>query len=144
MNCKEIEVYLSGLLDNELTQQEAQRVELHLETCSECQQVLKELAAAREAAQEIEFRQPDKQEWKNMENTILESLSRGFGWLILVVWSVTTVVYASVQYALSPSEPLFQKILVFGIFLGFALLFFSVLCQRIRESRTDRYKGVQQ
>lgn len=77
-----------------------------------------------------------------METTILESVSRGFGWLILVVWSITTVGYALFHYAMSPSEPLFQKILVFGIFLGIALLFFSVLCQRIRESRTDRYKGV--
>ena len=144
MSCKEIEVYLSGYLDRELTQQEAQRVELHLETCSVCPQLLKELVTAREATRNIEFRQPGKQEWKNMENTILENISRGFGWLILVVWSITTVGYAFFQYAMMPSEPLFQKILVFGIFLGIALLFFSVLCQRIRESRTDRYKGVQQ
>ncbi len=144
MDCKEIEVYLSGYLDGELTQQEAQRVELHLETCSVCRQVLTELATTQEAARNMEFRQPDKQEWKNMENTILENISRGFGWLILVVWSITTVCYAFFQYAVSPSEPLFQKILVFGIFVGIALLFFSVLCRRIRESRTDRYKGVQQ
>ena len=44
---------------------------------------------------------------------------------------------------MSPSEPLFEKILVFGLFLGIALLFLSVLSERIRESRTDRYKGVQ-
>ncbi|HUV12925.1 MAG TPA: zf-HC2 domain-containing protein [Acidobacteriota bacterium] len=144
MNCKEIEVYLSGYLDGELTQQEAQRVELHLETCSVCPQLLKELVTAQEAARNIELPQPGKQEWKKMENTILENISRRFGWLILVIWSATTVGYAFFQYAASPSEPLFQKILVFGIFLGIALLFFSVLCQRIRESRIDRYKGVQQ
>jgi len=144
MDCKETEVYLSGYLDNELTQQESQRVELHLETCLVCLQLLKELTTAQKATRSIELRQPGKQEWQKMENTILENISRGFGWLILVIWSATTVGYAFFQYAVTPTEPLFQKILVFGIFLGIALLFFSVLCQRIRESRTDRYKGVQQ
>ena len=143
MNCEEIEVSLSGYLDNELTQQESQRIELHLETCAHCRQVLEELREAQQAAQKLELAQPSHEEWRHMESHILEKSTRGLGWVILIVWSIITAAYAIFQFAMSPSEPLFEKILVFGLFLGIALLFLSVLSERIRESRTDRYKGVQ-
>ncbi len=144
MNCHEIEVSLSGYLDKELTQQESQRIELHLQTCSHCRTVLEELREAQRAAQTLELAQPSHEEWKHMESHILEKTTRNLGWLILIVWSVVTAAYAAFQFALSPNEPLLEKILVFGLFLGIALLFLSVLSERIRESRTDRYKGVQQ
>jgi hypothetical protein len=143
MNCEEIEVSLSGYLDNELTQQESQRIELHLETCARCREVLEELREAQQAAQKLELAQPSHEEWRHMESHILEKSSRGLGWVILIVWSIITAAYSIFQFAMSPSEPLFEKILVFGLFLGIALLFLSVLSERIRESRTDRYKGVQ-
>jgi len=77
-----------------------------------------------------------------MENQIFAQLTRGFGWVILIVWSIVTVGYSIFQYAMSPGEPLFEKILVFGFFLGVALLFLSVLSERLRDAKSDRYKGV--
>jgi predicted anti-sigma-YlaC factor YlaD len=143
MNCRQTEVNLSGYIDRELTQQEAQKVELHLATCNECREVLEELQLAKQAAEDLDIQQPSREEWKEMEHHILERATRGVGWIILIVWSIATSAYGALHYALSPTEPLFQKILIFGLFLGFALIFFSVLMERVRESRTDRYRGVQ-
>jgi predicted anti-sigma-YlaC factor YlaD len=143
MNCEEIEVSLSGYLDKELTQQESQRIELHLQSCPRCRKVLEELREAQRAAQTLKMAQPSHEEWKHMESHILEKSTRSAGWVILIVWSIMTAAYALFQYAMSPNEPMIQKILVFGLFLGIDLLFLSVLTERIRESRTDRYKGVQ-
>lgn len=142
MTCEAIEVFLSGFLDEELTQQERQKVSLHLETCAQCQQMLALLQKARQAAQTMDIQSPTKEEWSLMQSRILENTSRGVGWIILVVWSVFTVGYGLFHYAVSPTEPLIEKILVFGVFLGFALLFLSVLMQRLREHKTDRYRGV--
>ncbi len=142
MLCAKIEVGLSGYLDGELTQQEAQQIEVHLDTCGNCRRILDELREVREAARRLEIRQPGKSEWMAMETHILQRVTRRVGWLILIVWTTMTAAYGAFQYAMSPAEPLFHKILVFGLFLGIALLFFSVLMERIRESRTDRYKGV--
>ena len=142
MKCEEIEIYLSGYLDGELTQQQRQPVEIHIRSCEPCTQLLEELQNAKEATHALDLEQLRDEDWKLMETRILEKISQGLGWTILVVWLVVTTVYGLYQYGTSPDEPFFEKILVFSLFLGFGLLFFSVLSQRIRERRTDRYKGV--
>ena len=142
MRCEDIEVSISGYLDGELTQQESQRIEIHLQNCPECSKTFENLEKAQQAAKQLLIEQPSKEEWSAMENQIFAKVTRGFGWSILIVWSVVTVVYAAFQYAIAPNEPFIEKILVFGFFLGVALLFLSVLYERLREAKTDRYKGV--
>ncbi|GAB4236260.1 MAG: hypothetical protein Kow00109_09750 [Acidobacteriota bacterium] len=143
IRCEEIEVLLSGYLDGELTQQQSQRVELHLAECERCRQVLEELQEARRAAASLVLPEPAEREWKQMEATILERRTRRLGWLILLVWAVVTLAYGLFHVAVSPTEPLLAKILVFAFFLGMGLLFFSVLSERIRTRKTDRYRGVE-
>lgn len=143
MKCDEIEVLLSGYLDGELTQQQSQRVELHLADCEQCRKVLEELQEARRAAASLVVPEPAEGEWKQMETTILERQTRRLGWLILLVWAVVTLAYALFHVAVSPTEPLLAKILIFAFFLGIGLLFFSVLSERIRTRKTDRYRGVE-
>jgi hypothetical protein len=142
MKCEQIEVLLSGYLDRELVQQQAQQVEIHLARCRDCRMVLDELKTAQRAASQLKLREPSGEEWRIMESRIMAKISRSIGWLILLVWSTVTVAYALYQYATSPTETLFHKILVFGFFLGLALVFISVLLERMRDSRNDRYKGV--
>ena len=142
MNCDEIEVYLTGYLDGELTQQDRQPVENHLRTCEKCGKILAELRKAKEATRSLEMVQPQEEDWERMESHILERLGQGLGWSILLVWLIVTAAYSLYQYGTSPDEPFFEKVLVFSLFLGIGLLFLSVLSQRLRERQTDRYKGV--
>ena len=58
------------------------------------------------------------------------------------VWAVAVTSYGLWELATAPDDPLTGKLLVFGFFLAVALLFCSVLTQRMRESRTDKYRGV--
>ena len=143
MKCGDIEVYLSGYLDEELSDDEKRQVESHLETCASCQEVLNQLRKIREETEAMNYVEPSHQEWRRIEKSIFGTISRGLGWIVLMVWAVVTSVYACLEYFSSPAEPLSQKILVFAFFLGFGLLFLSVLSERIRDSRTDRYKGVE-
>ncbi len=77
-----------------------------------------------------------------MQSKPVQNLSRGFGWAVLCVWVASLTFYGLWEVATAPDEPLTDKLLVFGFFLGVALLFLSVLIERIREGRTDKYKGV--
>lgn len=143
MKCEDLDIYLSGYLDGELAQHQTQLVTLHLEVCEKCNRFKKDLEKARDATRGLKISQPTRREWKRMERNIVEQASRGLGWLILIIWSVVTVAYGLFQFATDPNEPIFAKVMIFSLFTGVALLFLSVLSERIRESRTDRYRGVQ-
>ena len=143
MLCDQIEVSLSGFIDDELPQQQRQMIARHLEGCANCARLVEELRAVRKHTAKMRIENPSGSEWRTVERHIFQSMSRGLGWIIVIVWSAVTAGYGLFQLAVSPSEPLFEKILVFGFFLGFGLLFLSVLSERVRDSKTDRYKGVQ-
>ena len=139
---KEIEVLLSGYLDGELTQQERQKVGVYLERDERYREILAELERVKTETESLHYEEPSSGDWKLMEKSLVEDVSRGLGWVILSVWAVVLTAYGLWELATTPDEPLMGKLLVFGVFLGIALLFFSVLSQRMRESRTDKYKGV--
>lgn len=144
MRCNDIEVYLSGYLDKELTADRKREVEAHLAECASCRKILRDLKEVRQGTRDLKYQEPSSQEWQRMERSIFIAISRGLGWVVLSVWSVVTVAYACYEYFSAPAEPIFQKILVFALLVGLGLLFLSVLSERIRDSRTDRYKGVRQ
>ncbi len=139
---QEIEVLLSGYLDGELTQQDRQRVRVYLERDERYREILAELERVKTETQRLHYEEPSSGDWKAMEKSLVQDVSRGLGWMILSVWAVAVTSYGLWELATAPDDPLTGKLLVFGFFLAVALLFCSVLTQRMRESRTDKYRGV--
>lgn len=135
------EELLSGYLDRALTQGERQRVRVHLEDCAECRSLLGELEALRETARTTEFVVPADEQWDERPQSRLSSLLRGGGWLLVVAWVLAVAGYAAWEVATGPEGPL-VKLFVFGGASGAALLFLSVLADRLRALPADRYRRV--
>ncbi len=133
---------ISGHLDGELTQAAAQKVRLHMEGCTRCRALYDELRIMREAAMSTRFVEPSDDQWDERPRGISSLFSRSLGWLLAIVWLATVAGYALWHVWQSP-EALFEKVLVFGGLTAFGLLFLSVLIDRIRTGRTDRYRGVE-
>ena len=133
---------ISGYLDRELTQAAEQRVRVHLEDCAACRALYEELATLREATMTTTFKEPDDSQWDERPRSLGSGLSRGLGWMIAILWLALTAGYG-LWAAWTGTENLVEKLLVFGGVAGFALLFLSVLLDRIRASRSDRYREVQ-
>jgi anti-sigma factor RsiW len=136
------ETMISGHLDGELTQAAEQKVRIHLEDCEHCQTVLRELRTLREATMSTEFHQPDDSQWDERPKTGLSLVARGTGWIIAIVWAVFFAAYALWQFW-QGSANLVERLLVFGGLSALALLFTSVLVDRLRASRTDPYREVE-
>jgi anti-sigma factor RsiW len=135
------ETMISGYLDGELTQADDQRVRIHVEDCAHCNALLDELKAIREAAMSTQFVQPDDEQWNERPRGRLSIATRGFGWILGIVWIFTVTAFGLWQFWRAP-DSLFEKLLVFGGITAFALLFISVLVDRIKTARTDRYREV--
>ena len=136
------ETQISGHLDGELTQAAEQKVRIHLEDCGHCRALLDELRTMREATMSTEFSKPDDSQWDERPRSGASFLARGAGWIFAVVWSVAIAVYALWQFW-QGSANVVERLFVFGGLSAVALLFVSVLLDRLSSARTDPYREVE-
>ena len=136
------ETLLSGYLDGSLTQAQAQRVRLHVEDCAACRREVAELAALRESTMGTRFRVPPEEDWPELPRTRASWWTRGAGWTAVVAWLVVVAGVALYRFLSETGDPL-EIFIVLGLPGGVALLFLSVLLDRVRDLRTDRYRGIQ-
>lgn len=135
------EATLSGYLDGALPQTEAQRIRVMLEDDESLRELYEDLVAMREAAGSTRFVEPADDVWPEWPKTRSSWVTRSAGWLILLAWMSVVSVYALWRFLSQTGDPL-EIFLVLGLPGAFVLLFASVLLDRIRDLRTDRYRGV--
>ena len=136
------ESLISGYLDGELTQAAEQKVRIHLEDCVQCRTLLDDLRSIREAAMSTEFSKPDDTQWDERPRGGASFVARGAGWILAAVWAVVVGLYALWEFINTPASPI-ERLLVVGGLTALALLFASVLLDRIRTARTDPYREVE-
>ena len=136
------EELLSGYLDGELTQGDAQRVRLHLESCAECRSVIDELRKLREATMNTEFKVPEDTQWDETPRSAVSRLLHNFGWLIAGLWVVGVVALALWQINTDSESIRLESILGFGLLLAFALIILSALADRLQTRKNDPYRRV--
>jgi anti-sigma factor RsiW len=139
------EELLSGYLDGALTQQDEQRVRLHLERSPAARALYQELAAMREAGRTTRFPAVEDLQWSEAARTPGSALARRLGWVLVILcpllWIGSAVTLASWEEPPPTAGWLFA--LVAGAGLGGGLLLLvSVIADRLRDSRGDRYRRV--
>jgi hypothetical protein len=132
---------LSGYLDHELTQAEEQKTRVHLEDCEHCGGLFEDLKELRGTAMSTHFTMPDDEQWNESPKGGASLLTRGLGWLVAILWAVAVSGYG-LYHLWTGTEDLVEKLLVFGGIAAAALLFLSVLLDRLRVLKTDRYREV--
>ncbi len=136
------ETLISGYLDGELTQAEAQRVRLHLEDCAECNQTADELRRLKEATMTTEFRTPVDTQWDETPRNAASRIAHNFGWLLAIAWVVGIGAYLVWQFFNDAESIQFESMLGFALLLAFGLIILSALIDRIQTRRTDPYRKV--
>ncbi len=134
---------LSGYVDGELTQQERQRVEVHCRDCSDCKSDLAALKVLRERVGKSQLSEIGEDLWRERMDDTAVKASRSIGWLLLIGFALAGAGFGIYEFVINSSMTLLEKFLVGGVYLGLALLFFSVVRQRLIERKTDKYKDVE-
>jgi predicted anti-sigma-YlaC factor YlaD len=132
---------LSGYLDQELTQADEQRVRLHLEECEECSATVEEMTRIREATMTTSFVAADDNEWQEAPRSALSSWLRRIGWLLTGGWLLAMGFFAIAEYLRAP-ESWYVKAIPVVLVVGVALLLASIVLDRIKAAKSDRYRGV--
>lgn len=134
---------LSGYIDGELTQQDRQRVDVHCESCAECRSLRSELLDLRREVGDAHLSMFGEDKWREMMSDTTVRVTRGIGWLLVVGCFLGIAGLGVVGFLTDSSISGFEKLVVGSIYGGFALLFISVLRQRLIERKSDKYKDVE-
>ena len=134
---------LSGYVDGELTQQQRQRIDVHCAICAECAKDLRELQELRESIGKARLSNKNQDVWREMMNEPVVQRTRGLGWLLLIGGVLACLGIAVFMFLFGSGVSLVEKLIASAIYGGLALLFYSVLRQRLIERKTDKYKDVE-
>ena len=136
----EAEDLFSGYLDDALTQADRQKVRIRLESCAACRTMVDELRAIRENALTTRFKPPSDALDGERPRSLLSGVLRSTGWLVLMLWLAMNI--ALIFFLDLEEDAGFVRLIVGASLLGWTLLLASVLVDRLRERKTDRYRGV--
>jgi hypothetical protein len=134
---------LSGYLDGELTQQQSQRVDIHLAACHECAENLSDLESLRKRMGEAQLGSNDSDKWREMMDDTTVRVSRGIGWLLFIGGLLIIAGVGIYQFIIDSSIDLAVKLVISAVYVGMGALFVSVLRQRLIERKSDKYKDVE-
>ena len=116
---------------------------VHLETCERCSARLGELRKVRSAVGGIGLERMAKEEWSSVMNDVTVRTTRTLGWLLLVGGALVLFGYIGYEVVSSETDAPLFKVGFLAFYLGFAVLFLSVLRQRLIAHKTDKYKDVE-
>jgi len=142
-SCDVIRETLSAYVDGELTQQESQKVAVHLRDCPRCRAVCEDFRNMRGEIKRLEFPQPSDEEWRAIMGGLAFKTTRGLGWLLWVGGGVVLVAYGMYEFIRDPSVAAIERVGVLALILGTVLLFLTVLFERLSVLKTDKYKDVE-
>ena len=138
----EIRIKLQALVDNELPASEIDEV---LEEIQGSYEYRAEYAQLLKLRRELRagIAEPTSQEWlARAERRIMRRVSRGVGTALLLGSYAILFGYALFTLFGDPEVPVIVSVLVAAGTLGFTVLLVNAIGDRVRERKTDRYRGI--
>jgi Putative zinc-finger len=136
------EALLSGFVDRVLTQADEQSVRVHVEDCAVCRREVEEMSRLKEVTMSSQFKMPADHQWSEAPRGGTSRLAFGVGWSLIVVWLAGVTGFGLWEFWTSDG-PILGKLIAVAVPSGIVLLFLSVLIDRLKAMRTDRYRRVQ-
>jgi len=139
--CEEYRGLLMGLIDNELTAEEARDVNDHLVRCARCRDDYERLRETSAKVEAVAFLEPEDEVLEKLWKSPYSHLLRQSGLVLLVSGWIALILYSIYEF-FGSDEPAFDKIAIAAIVLGFVVLLLSVIRERVKTYKVDPYKEV--
>ncbi len=142
-DCDAIREQLSAYLDGELTQQQRQRIAVHLEDCADCRRIYEDFRTLRQQVRELDWPQPADEERSRLMARLAFQATRSVGWLLWIAGLMILAGYAGYEFLRGFTFASAERVGVLALILGVVLVFLTVLIERVRDYPHDRYKDVE-
>ncbi|MCD4655184.1 zf-HC2 domain-containing protein [bacterium] len=146
MKCSEYEVMIAGYIDNELDRERTLLLEKHLKECRSCCIELERAKMMKSTLDMMAIRTPEDDYWDGYWAGIYNRLERQVAWIfcamgvLILVSGGLMVMFRDVLFAEDVS--LWVSIGGTVSIFGSAALLISVIRERTRVNRHERYKDV--
>ena len=146
MACDDYKDLMMGYLDEELSAEQKSRIEEHLATCKQCAAQLQEFRQLKAITDQVTLVEPEDRLWQQYWDGVYNRIERGVGWIIFSVAAILLTIYGGFKaieaIIKDPAVEITLKIALLALLVGLAILFVSVLRERLYFWQKDRYKDV--
>jgi hypothetical protein len=146
MACNQWKDLMMGYLDNELDDRQHRQFQEHLKTCTDCAGELDEFMKLKAITDDVTLNEPQDRLWQEYWVSLYNRLERGTGWILLSLAGILLIIYGGFKaieaVIKNPDIELTLKFGLLALLAALAILFVSVLRERLYFWRKDRYKDV--
>jgi len=139
-------VRISGYLDGELNAAERKTFEQQIDRDPELARELEAMRAMKEVTGSMKLTEFPDTVWDRYWEGTYNRLERGIGWILLSLGAIVLVGFGLYEFAVSllkdAGEPWWIRAAVGSVSVGLAILFISVLRERIFVRKRDPYREV--
>ncbi|MCA9741687.1 hypothetical protein KC734_09120 [candidate division KSB1 bacterium] len=143
------EQLLTKAIDGELEAAEQVDFDAFISRYPECRQEWQEHQKIKEATKMLKFKQPSGEVWDNYWINIYNRIERGVAWIAISAGAIILLTYALYHlievlfgFMSNPTVPFFIKLAVILVVGGVAILFISVIREKLFLQKKDIYKEV--
>jgi len=139
-NCSEIQTWLSARSDNECSPAQEGWLSEHTSACRACSEVWAELEKVRLLFETSKLVEPGDHALEAVQKALLPKLLDRLGWAAVILGALGLVGFVFTDVL---NNGFTWEATAFAVlYLGLALLFFRVLCDRVKVRRTDPYRHI--
>ena len=142
MECDDAKLRVQALVDNELDEQEISDVIDHVQSCYRCRDDYVELLKLQRKMKGIRHPEPPPEWFDGLQKRVGRRLTSLLGQVLFIGSYIVLIAYAIFAAFSDKSEGLFIKMVIGAIVAGVLFLLGVTIADRVRESKTDKYKGV--
>ena len=146
MTCRDYKDLMMAYLDNELDDERTQAFEQHLAECPECSKEMKEFEKLKQLTDNVTLVEPEDRIWQQYWSNVYNRIERSLGWILFSVAAILLTIYGGFrlieEIIKDQTVGTLLKAGLLVLIAGLAILFVSVLRERIYFWNKDRYKDV--
>ena len=146
MTCRNYKDLMMAYLDNEIDDEQRKAFEEHLASCPQCTQELKEFEKLKQLTDNVKLIEPEDRIWQQYWGNVYNRVERSLGWILFSVAAILLTIYGGFELIekiiRDQTVGMLLKVALLVLITGLAILFVSVLRERIYFWKKDRYRDV--
>ena len=142
MNHEKYRELLTGFLDKELSPEEMNEVNEHINRCESCRKEYNEMRETMKKLDTLSFDEPEDIILENLWKKPYNKFQKIAGLVMVIGGYLVLMLYAFYEIIRDKSLESIPKISILALIIGFFILLVTVIRERMKTYKVDKYKEI--